>query len=343
MKKVELPVQQPLMSTFVTYASRSIILSTNPSANNFFYNHTIQLECKGNLFKGYSSPIPKLKSERFTDMNEIAESVDFPIRFVRHCPNEIIKASLDAGYYFYLRDADDYYIPGKSWYRKRHFWHHGLISGYDDNDNTFTMNAYDDRWLFSTFKVPQICIPEAIETICAFGRMQEKQTAAKGKNCTFELDLPLIQESLCEYLTYVPIVESAGDDFVRPCGVAVYDYLKLFLELLLSERIPHERFDWRVFRLIWEHKKVMLDRIAAIEDHMHTDHSLSEAYKPVEMLANKIRLMYAKYHQKPEQSILQYLIVALAELREKEVAVLTEFVKKLDDYLMKEGDYNAEC
>ncbi len=342
MKKVELPVTQPLMSTFTTYASRSIILSSNPSANNWFYNHAIQLECRGNLFKGYSSPLPTLASKKAMDLDEIADTVHFPIRFVRHCPNEIIKASLDAGYYFYLRDADDYYIPGKSWYRKRHFWHHGLISGYDDNDNTFTMNAYDDRWLFSTFKVPQLCIPEAIETICAFGRLQENQTAAKGKNSTFKLDLPLIQESLCEYLTYIPIIESPGDDFVFPCGIAIYDYLKLFLELLLAESIPYERFDWRVFRLIWEHKKVMYERIVAIEDHLCLDHSLSDSYKFVEILANKIRLLYAKYHQKPEPSILTYLIGALDELREKEVAVLMEFVKKLDDYLMKEGAKNVE-
>ena len=341
MKKVELPVKLPILTTFTTYASRGIILSSNPTADIWFYNHAIQLECRGNLFKGYSSPNPTLASKKAMAMEEIADTIDFPIKFVRYCPNEIIKASLDAGYYFYLRDADDYYIPGKSWYRKRHFWHHGLISGYDDNDNTFTMNSYDDRWLFSTFKIPQICIPEAIETICAFGRLQENQTAAKGKRCSFELDLPLIQESLCEYLTYVPIVKSA-DDFVCPRDLAVYDYLRLYLELLLERSVPHERFDWRVFRLIWEHKKVMLHRIIAIEDHIGMDHSLSIAYEPAEKLANKIRLMYAKYHQKPERSILEYLIVALTELREKEVSVLTELVKAIDDYLLKEGGCNAE-
>ena len=62
--------------------------------------------------------------------------------------------------------------------------------------------------------------------------------------------------------------------------------------------------DRRVFRLIWEHKKAMLERILLIEHHLKMDNETSEKYKPLVTEADTMRMLYASHHMKRRDSVL---------------------------------------
>ncbi len=71
--------------------------------------------------------------------------------FAKGYINPIIRAMLDKGIYVAFSNVDDYYIEGKSWYKERHFSHDGLLCGYDRNDKTYCMYAYDSKWMYRKF------------------------------------------------------------------------------------------------------------------------------------------------------------------------------------------------
>lgn len=220
MRKVELPVETPLLTTHMTNASMEIIFRQNPTFDNWYYNNAIQWICLRDIMSGFSSPILIMNTCQINNLENLAHIIHFPISFIRHCPNEIIKSALELGYYVYFRDVDDFYVKGKSWYKERHFWHPGLISGYDDVDNTFTVTAYDERWIFSTFKIPQICISEGLEAVCATFRCSENFSAIKIKDDIHKLNVRLIRDHLRDYLTYGSSPNVYGT-FMRPTGMSV--------------------------------------------------------------------------------------------------------------------------
>ncbi len=66
------------------------------------------------------------------------EKICYPVRFLNGHLHSLIHNLVDAGYFVYFFGVDDYYVPGKSWYRERHFDHDGMIFGYDqENENIF--------------------------------------------------------------------------------------------------------------------------------------------------------------------------------------------------------------
>ena len=85
--------------------------------------------------------------------------------------------------------------------------------------------------------------------------------------------------------------------------------------------------DRRVFRMIWEHKKVMLERIKLIEDALSLDHSLSDAYKSVVREADNCRMLYAAHHMKQRNSVLPIIQKKLLSLKEKEKEILENLLE----------------
>jgi hypothetical protein len=110
------------------------------------------------------------------------------------------------------------------------------------------------------------------------------------------------------------------------CGVVVHDYLAKYLDKLYDGSIPYERMDRRPFRVIWEHKKVMLERIQCIESTLGLSHDISEGYRPLVSEADAVRMLYASYHRKQRISLLPVIRQKLLALKEKEVLLLNELL-----------------
>ena len=233
---------------------------------------------------------------------------------------------LNEGNYVYYDDCiDDYYLPGKSWYGIRHHHHDGIFCGYDDNDMTFSVAAYDINWVFNLIKIPQNCYIEALSSSIGAGVIGNIH-AYKIKQNDYKLDTKKICDGLKDYLNSdLERYPTDAEGIVK--GVVVHDYLLMYIQKLKDGSIPHDRMDWRSLRPMWEQKRCMYNRIFAIEEENDWNHSLSESYKPIIDKANNARIMYALYHKKPKEKMLMAIENEIISIKDEEMAILSKLVE----------------
>ena len=125
------------------------------------------------------------------------------------------------------------------------------------------------------------------------------------------------------------------DNEERVYGIVVHEYIAEYVSKLYNGDIPYERMDRRVFRMIWEHKKAMLERIENIEQKLCLDNEISKKYKHLVSDADTMRMLYASYHMKRRDSILPIIKSKLLKLMEKERELLTLLVEDVGKELKK--------
>lgn len=102
-----------------------------------------------------------------------------------------------------------------------------------------------------------------------------------------------------------------------------------YIDMILEEKIPYEKIDNRIFRMIFEHKKAMLERISLTEKILSTKNNhISERYQNIVSSANSLRLLYASYRIKRKDSVLLSLREKLLKIKEEETKILTEFLNE---------------
>ena len=171
------------------------------------------------------------------------------------------------------------------YYHEKHFDHDGCICGYDPEKKLYCIYAYDKNWIYQKFWTPR----ESFEN----GRKAQFKENKYGKlfgikptsdQIPFSSDLALgkIQAYLSSTLEKNP---ESGEGCVY--GTAVLNYVVKYLDKLCDGSIPYEKMDRRIFRMIWEHKKALLECIRLIEDELSMDHTNSNSYIKIVEEANQ--------------------------------------------------------
>ena len=327
-KSKQLPFVIPDFSTFHDTAIAEMAYIDKPHANAQLLNQRIELACGRAFLTGFSSPqvtIPDAKIYTFPGMHRHCVSMIYAYPFYR----EIIQKMIDAGSYIYLSSIDDYYIPQKSWYHEEHRLHDGILYGYDDCDDTYTLAVYDTNWVFRSFRIPQKSLEESIHSALEFGG-NVRFIAVLVTEKEIELDVPGIIKKIKEYLqadfSKYPL---DGNGIIK--GIIVYDYLDIYFDKLLDESISHEMMDWRVLRIIWEYRVVMLKRLRAVEEKLQINTSISTAYGELVQETDRLRMLYALYHRKKKDSLLLAVKNGLLELKNREKNLLGQFVQKVEE------------
>lgn len=243
------------------------------------------------------------------------------MRFLNGYINRVIRNAIDAGYYVYFSGVDDYYVDGKSWYKERHFSHDGAICGYNQSDKTYCIYAYDSNWLYQKFWTPQKSFNKGRKAMFKKG-VYGHLCAIKPRQDKVEFSVETALKGIADYLdsNLVKYPEN-GEGDVR--GIVVHEYIAKYVEKMFDGSIPYERMDRRVFRLIWEHKKVMLERISNIEKILNLSDEISSKYKSLVTEADTIRMLYASHHMKRRDSVLPIIKKKLLSLMDKEKELLT--------------------
>ncbi len=327
---VELPIVKPVYGTYHFQGDGGAILHNNPSIRTWYLNQVMLLRCDRAFLHGRTTPELDIELSGWCDIPYV-ERQRYEMKFLKGYMNPVIREFLSQGYYVVFEQVDDYYIPGKSWYQKRHFEHDGLICGYDQEEKTYTMFAYDDTWNYRVFKTTQKGFNDGWRSIFKQGRYGSiTGIRAGGENVV--LDPPNILTQLKIYLdsslAKYPVTETG---FVF--GIAVQDYIALYVGFLMDGTVPYERMDRRIFRLLWEHKTVMLQRIAAVEKQFKMDSTISGEYAELVKDANTMRMLYASHHMRRRDSVLPVIQKTLIRLRNKEEEVLSRFTEKLGGVL----------
>lgn len=322
-KFAELPLIEPLYGTYHT-GSITASITENPSIRNWFLSNTIILTCNRKFLSGYTTP--KILIENYTFTNPCFDIVRLSMRFLKGYINPVIRNLIDAGYYVYFRGVDDYYVDGKSWYKVRHRKHGGTICGYNQVDKTYCIYAYDSNWVCRKFWTPQASFNKGREAMFKqddYGYIIGFKPKTKQIKFSVETALKGIIDYLNSDMEKYP---EDGEGDVR--GIVVHEYIAKYIGKLLDGSIPYERMDWRVLRLIWEHKKVMLERIMLIEQQLELGNEISEKYKPLVAEANTIRMLYASHHKKRRDSVLPIIQKKLLWIMHTERELLTTLIER---------------
>lgn len=328
LKSATLPFRIPLFATTNFSAGAELAMIGHPTAYNQVLNQCTNFHCKKDFLHGFTTPQVDILSAGIHRYG-IIERYSVNLRYAHKYCLEFIKAMIDDEMYVYYSFVDDFYLPGKSWYGTRHMHHDGIICGYDDNDETVSIAAYDVNWVYRLIRVPQKSFLEGVQSsLCA--KQYGSLTAYKIKdNTDVELDESKILEGLKEYVdSNFDRYPATGYGYVL--GVVVHDYLAKYIDKLKDGSIPYEKMDWRALRPVWEHKKCMLERIQAVENKNGWSNELSERYAPVVEKANRIRMMYAVYHKNHNNKLLDKIRDGLLELAESDKVLVGEFISKLE-------------
>ncbi len=335
MGKVMLPYVEPMYSTYHFLSNAGIPAKQNETSDIWYYNSTVKWYCSREFLHGKTSPDLNLTCGNIWSVHFLEKS-GVRTNMVRMCTVEIVKTILDDGCYVEFGGIDDYYIKGKTMYGQRHYYHDGLIVGYDDEKETFSIAAYDQRWIFTVFETPQECFAQAVNESCEQGAVGYLH-AIKAKKDPILLKPEFIYGDLKAYLnSTVDGYSTDGSD--RVWGIEVYNYLEMYLDNIIDGSIPRDQVDQRIFRLIWEHKKCMLGRIKAIEEYYEWDDSLSQMYEEVVTKSNQARMLYCKYTVDTFSRSLIRIQAILLKIKTLEIDVLTKLFDKLGNAIESAGE-----
>lgn len=333
-KRVELPLAEPLYSTYHGQGIATAVIENNKSLRNWHLNQTMNLTCNRKFLHGYTSPQVNVVDSGWNNNSHFIK-VLISTQFTKGYINPIVRELLDKGFYVTFEGVDDYYVKGKSWYRERHFNHDGLICGYDQNDKTYCIYAYDSNWVYRKFWVSQKDFNAGRVSMIkrgTFGTFCGLKVKDDKYNFSPKIATDKIKEYLDSNLEKYPFEED-GEVY----GIVVHKYIAEYLTKLYEREIPYERMDRRVFRLIWEHKKVMLERIEKIEENLLLNNEISKKYKPLVSEADTMRMLYASHHMKRRDSLLPIIKNKLLKLMDDEKKLLTALVNEAERKLENEA------
>ena len=329
MKKiVELPLLEPMYSAYHNQSPGTAIIIENESIRNWYLNNSMILHCNRMFLRGLTTPELDVKDVSWI-YNPHLEKQRYEMKYLKEHIHAVIFNLLDDGYYVFFDGIDDYYVEGKCWYKEKHSYHDGLICGYNDAEKTYCIYAYDSNWVYQKFWTP-------IESFEA-GRRSMFEEGKYGFICGIKPLSDIVQFSaetalnnICEYLDSDK--ERYPEDVDGPAfGIIVHEYLVQYLGKLLDESIPYNRKDRRIFRVIWEHKKAMWERIVCIEKELNMDSEISDKYKKVVNVSNDIRMLYASYTLRRKDTLLEIIQDKLNLLNDMEKRLLNELIIKTKD------------
>ncbi len=331
MNKNMLPANVPVFATYHYQLGGMVPAAVNPTGYNWYLNECVMLQCTKKFLDGFTTPEIDVPASSFLENPNLMiryESLDISFEKLQ----EQIKKNIDAGWYMYFCGADDYCLPGKSFYGQRHVGHDGLICGYDDEKQIYHVLTYDTNWLCRIIPIPYAAFRTSLSQLMVekiwFGFLAYIQSYPNSQ----DLDLFRIRELLKQY-TGATLQRHPFGSAEKPAGICVHGYLSKYLELIQKGRIPYERADWRVLRVIWEHKKCMLDRLCAVEKQLNLPPHCSSAYASAVKNADFARLIYARYLKKRDDHLPSVIREKIEDIDKLEKMVLPDVIRDLDKYM----------
>jgi len=177
---------------------------------------------------------------------------------------EIIKIGIDENRYS-ITHVDEFYIANKESYQRRHFRHVIFIYGYNDLDHSFETLGYNKNGIYGK---SQISYKDFRRAYDANEKIEHIASIKIKSNNHFEIDFKLIKE-LCEDYLYSRNTSRRYRIYEKPTsdvtyGLNVYKDVENYLSALEK---GDRGIDFRLLRVLWEHKRCMCQRLKYMIDH----------------------------------------------------------------------------
>lgn len=227
-------------------------------------------------FYNFSPFVSEIRAERVNDPDDILKSV-FEL--------------LDNNYYIKLY-VDDYYIPFRK--QSRHNPHEIFIYGYSSDSCIFYVLGYN---IYGNLMEETITFSELQQAYSSANKLIfsifSKYKSSHWMHVNYFYKINIIHADI-DFKHMIFLLESYLNSLPYEkmpymiCGLAVYDLVKKFYSFNFRKFI-----DIRPFHLLWEHKKVMFDRVSYLSAHyFKKDADYKQAFYDLQkdyfLLRNKI-------------------------------------------------------
>jgi hypothetical protein len=110
-------------------------------------------------------------------------------------------------------------------------------------------------------------------------------------------------------------------------GIETYDLIRK--ALLLNEKLEVEELDPRVFRMLWEHKKLMTMRVKKIEEDKGIS-GLCDICEKIEKQAYVLFTRVMKYWTSPSEQLRLQIVSRLDDLKNVDLEFGSRLLEVLD-------------
>ncbi|MBP3617469.1 MAG: hypothetical protein J6J38_05460 [Lachnospiraceae bacterium] len=352
MNEKVLPLADPFIKTYQGSAFVLGVLTAEDRTKDICYNNYINLTCK-NVADVHGIEMGFVNEEwEYYRVKGIAEMDLYHFRtFNETHLIEFLKERIDQDNYILLYSIDDYYLSYSKNYQIKHDVHDTYIYGYEED--AFLVMAYSDRTL-SKVKVPMKEIVDGLFSEENYG----------SSFCSFRLshvakveyDLRTIYRELRNYAES----KAEEEESHKKYGLRVYDGLIDLVmkeiercndEETISENADKKQqfdymvngvFDIRPFRVLWEHKSLMTQRVKRMSVDVAVGEEIVCQTEGLEQDGRTIFMLMVKYCVSGNCGILRRVIELLGEIREKEKGMIQMLLAVMEKELDEKGEIRNE-
>lgn len=337
MEEKKLPLCESPIKVYSNYAYILSVLLNNSDAENWFYSNFIQVKyirdtesaplfvfnySLGNLTKYfYNIPYLEVRSLKRSFLLDVCDDII----------NFLCKAVED-GYYI-MTVVDEFYLPPRRFYNKKHYLHLILINGFNLEKEVFYSAGFNEnKYEESILKFEDVL--RAISSMkgnnkdvrddyCMIYKLQEKEKIDYLREnynyFPYKLNLKLIKRSLQEYLAS-KCSDEHFDAFYEVSPNSEYGilYYKAMIEYI--NKFIEKKYKGDVYIVAFhgmlEHKVVMIQRLKFLQDngYVYEIENVNNMYEDIVTKAEKIRNLLLKYNLTKKISLLTKVNMYLNEM-----------------------------
>lgn len=328
MYTVQLPVKNPEFSTYQCIACPEIVASQNPTADNWYFNNSLQIRCNKDFNEQNRYDLePVFTLSGYARMQEILEYHTLPRKlFIEHSA-EMICYCLEHGYYAYIDCYDEFYLENARLCDGWHTPHDCLITGYDKDTDRYHIGVYTKKDRFGFIDSSRESLERALFSEYmtsdpmrdSFGYL----CALKAKDVEIPFDMDAVRQGITDYLSGVPEVNDNPDCPVA-IGFEVWKYLLKYIDFATGQL---GRLDARVSLFFYEYKNFYLKLIQKIEAVTDLGTLFSQSYTSVVQRAVLMHHLFLKMNMTDDYSNVQKLTQLVQMNMQEEYSILSKIRK----------------
>jgi hypothetical protein len=331
-----LPINEPMINAYPYHGHLHSILSTIEESLPWIYCNYIQLityDINWNdrpWFDFYTVDTPNVFNYNpWLKDNVVNIKTHFLLE--KNIVEQCIE-SIDSGFYITIV-LDDFYIPTHPNYHISHSWHEYLISGYNLAKKTFQLSGNLENFKYSVEELDFNNLEKAFkkEELINISLVKiDKDTNIFDFNVnevTMLLEEFLLSKDTSERYRMFE-TKSKDQGKAKYYGIETYQYL---IEHLENSIIRQNPIDLRAFYIIWEHKKIMVNRIIYMQrlNLVESPSQYLNVYIEFDKTAQKMLNLALKYNITRKIDILTTLIIQLKGLILEESNIVEKMLMTL--------------
>ncbi|MGC5772272.1 hypothetical protein [Paenibacillus pabuli] len=347
MNAVQLPVVNPPLKGFLRWAYTLSITSAHEETIPWYYSNFIQLSCKKtfledgrqfyiDFFRGqpnelnFNNPFLLTCSVNYTILEHLALDAWPPF----------FADQIRSGYYCIVFLDESRLSPAAA-YQKEAFPHHLFLYGFDGDKRIFDASMFDHTGVYRNVQIPYTEFLDAVHSmrhLLREGFTSDHHTYfyKYEPHSPYPFDKIVALDQLHDYLngeTHLNRINYNPDD-EQAFGINVYDYLQMYYDAVESNdpRLG-DRNDVRHLHVLWEHKKMMQERVAYLVDEgiIPYDEKLVNGYQDITTRAMKLRDQYIRHEIREDKAVFAKVRLRLEEFRKEEPVLLKRLISLLEN------------